>query len=326
MTAHYILYGDSPFLIDEAVQQHLRTWAKPVELLPKNLSATDLLTTVQGLSLFATGGNAYLWQEPDLMSSVGDDDTPTLCDQALKAATAHGHHFLLVLKGNLDNRRKITKVMLTHATAQPCMQLKDWEHEKWLAWVQQRLRLASDAQQRPHVSPQVAEALLATIGYDYGPLSQGIRNLMLYVGTQAPTTADVIACNAKGSASVFELLEALRMGITPKTMFLLTQLLAAGEDAIAMIGLMTSQWRLYLQILDGLHRKESFATIAKNIGRQPYYLEKLAGDIRKGYTLSKLIACLRVMHDADVAIKSGKQRPEEALLLALSRVAVPITK
>ncbi len=321
MTAHYILYGDSPFLIDEAVQQHIRTWQKPVELLPKNLSATDFLATLQGVSLFATGGTTYLWQEPDLMSTSSDDDTPALCDQALKAATTHGHHVLIVLKGNLDNRRKITKVILSHAVASPCMQLKEWEHEKWLTWVQQRLRLAGESPQRPPSAPQVAEALLATIGYDYGALSQGIRNLLLYVGTQAPTTADVIACNAKGSASVFELLEALRMGITKKTMGLLTQLLDSGEEPIAMIGLMTSQWRLYIQILDGLQRKESFGTIAKNIGRQPYYLEKLAGDIRKGYTLTKLIACLRVMHDADVAIKSGKQRPEEALLLALSRVA-----
>jgi DNA polymerase-3 subunit delta len=101
-------------------------------------------------------------------------------------------------------------------------------------------------------------------------------------------------------------------------MGLLTQLLQSGEEPIAMMGLMVSQWRLYLQILDGLQRRESFATMAKSIGRQPYYLEKLSGDIRKGYTVAKLTRGLCVMHEADVDIKSGRKRPEEALLLATS--------
>jgi DNA polymerase-3 subunit delta len=316
MTAHRILYGDSPFLVDEAVQQHIKTWQKPVEILPKNMSATDFLNTVQGVSLFSSGGTVYLWQDPDLLSSTGDDEAVSTCESALAAASMHGHHVLMVLKGNLDNRRKMTKAILTHATAEACMQFKEWEHEKWLSWVQHRLRAAFATP----VSPTVAEALLATIGYDYGSLTQGVRNLRLYVGEKPPTTADVTACNAKGGASVFDLLEALRLGVTQKTLGLLRELLDAGEEPVAMIGLISSQWRLYLQILDGLQRKQSFAAMAKAIGRQPYYLEKLSGEVRRGYSVDKLISGLSLLHAADVAIKSGKQGAKEALLLALSRV------
>jgi len=316
MTAHLIIHGDSPFLIDEAVQHHIKTWQKPVEILPKNLSATDFMMAVQGVSMFSMGGTVYIWQDPDLLASTGDDAAVNQCEQALAAATEHGHHVLIVVRGNLDNRRKMTKAILAHATPQPCMQLKEWEHEKWLSWVQARLRAASEQS----IATEVAEALLATIGYDYGSLSQGIRNLLLYVGEKTPTTADVTACNAKGSASVFDLLEALRLGVNKKTLGLLTQLLESGEEPVAMIGLISSQWRLYLQILDGLQRKQSFAAIAKTIGRQPYYLEKLSGDIRRGYTVAKLMAGMVLLHGADLAIKSGKQKPGDALLLALSRV------
>ncbi len=316
MTTHLILYGDSPFLIDEAVKKYTNEWQKPVELLPKKLSAEDFLSTMQGVSLFSAGGTAYVWHDPDLLGSTGDDDAVSMCSQALEGATRHGHHVVMVCRGNLDNRRKMTKAILAHATAQPCMQLKEWEHEKWLSWVHSRLRLASD---HP-VDSGVAEALLATIGYDYGSLTQGIRNLFLYVGEAVPTIADVTACNAKGETSVFDLLEALRSGVNKKSLGLLRALLDSGEEPVAMIGLISSQWRLYLQILDGLQRKQSFAAMAKAIGRQPYYLEKLSGEVRRGYTVDTLIKGLSLLHMADVAIKSGKQGPKEALLLALSRV------
>lgn len=311
---HFIVYGDAPFLIEETVQVRVQASGLPTAVLKKQTTPHELLNEVQQVSLFAQASTLYLWQEPDFLTRTGDEEF-ALWEKGFKVAATYGHVIGIVFRGNLDNRRKSTKMLLQHAEAIPCMQFKEWEHDKWLTWVQQRVRKLT---QKP-CDREVCEALLTSVGYDYGILHQTIVNVGLYSREKTILVSDVLACTSTSSVSVFELLEALRKGVSPVAVRLLMGLVASGEEPVAMIGLIASQWRLYLQILEGLAQKQTISVIAKTVARQPYYIEKLVADIRLGYKIPSLTRGLIALHAADLAIKSGRQKPEEALLIAMSQ-------
>jgi DNA polymerase-3 subunit delta len=186
-------------------------------------------------------------------------------------------------------------------------------------WVRDRVKEAGGA-----IEPRAANALGAFVGNDLYQMHNEIQKLVAYTDGQRPITTDDIQLLTPHArqASIFDMVDALgqRDGKTASRIY--HQLLDAGEHPLALLGMITRQFRLMIQVQDLAPQLGSPKAIARELKQNPYPIQKILAQ-SKNFTPAQLRMVYHKLLDTDLDIKTGHMEPTlalDALIAGLSRI------
>lgn len=295
----YLLAGPEPLLRDDAL---LALRAAVLEGGPEdfNLDRLDgastrpavLLDAVRSLPVMATRRLVVL-RDPD--AGRGSKALLDVLPDALADCDASCGSVLVVMVTKADARSKWVKAFGKARVACEAPQ----KTREIAAFVQAEA-------QRQHVEFQrgAAELLAERIGPQLMMLRQEIAKTALLAGEGKPVTRAHVAAGALDIAddAVWDLTDAIGEGRVGDALGVLGRLLATGAAPPALLGALVSHFRRLLSLAGG---------DAPNV--PPFVRRKLETQARR-YGLRRLVACLRAIHQTDLALKgAGGLRPDLAL-------------
>lgn len=185
-------------------------------------------------------------------------------------------------------------------------------------WIQER---ALRTHGKP-VSSHAAGLLVELVGVDLHRLDMELEKLAAYAGDRTEIGEKDIreVVSAHRSFSVFELLRLVSQNRTHKAIFILRQLITAGEVPLVILALLARQVRQLWQVKDGLAQRLSPTQIAQRLSLSPSVVRTI---VQQAQTFSEeeLHRALKALRETDLALKSTGTHPEmamEALVLNLS--------
>jgi len=176
-------------------------------------------------------------------------------------------------------------------------------------WVREQVK-QSDAE----IEPQAVQALCTYVGPDLYQLHQEIVKLAAYTdGQRAISIQDVqlLTPHAR-QASIFDMVDALgqRNGRTASRIY--HTLLDAGEHPLAIMAMITRQFRLMIQVQELAPKLGTSQAIARELRQNPYPIRKILAQ-SKNFTSGQLSRIYHRLLDIDVEIKTGSIEPTLAL-------------
>lgn len=187
-------------------------------------------------------------------------------------------------------------------------------------WVRTKVKQAN-----AEIEPQAVQALCTFVGNDLYQLVHEIEKLAAYTdGQRAINVQDIqlLTPHAR-QASIFDMVDALgqRDGRTASRIY--HTLLDAGEHPLAIMGMITRQFRLLIQVKELAPTLGTHQAIARELHQNPYPIKKILAQ-SKNFTFSQLSQIYHKLLDADVEIKTGRIEPAlalDTLIAGISRVA-----
>ncbi|MBF0296496.1 MAG: DNA polymerase III subunit delta [Magnetococcales bacterium] len=222
---------------------------------------------------------------------------------------------LTVLAGPLEVRHPLRKAFEEHKSAW-CVPHFPLEGRELHAWLKERLREAGFA-----VEADAIPALAERLEGDARNAESELEKLMLFLGDRRRVTLeDVLASvGESGTRSGFALAEAVLGGRVEQALPILDHLLEAGEEPLALLGLLTQRLRRLAQGMHALRQGEDPESIATRL--QVFWKEKNDFFARMRSTSPRWLAnALLRCQEADRELKSSgsEQRIMERLVIGLA--------
>jgi len=316
-TSLSFIFGDETLLVENHVNR-LIAQAPQAEkhVFTGVFSFADCFNALNSSNLFCPQSLIHI-QSPWFFSKVLDKKDAAAFDLLIQTALSSPHTVIVSHQGSLDQRKKTVTSLKKAADTHVYQAFKDWEQDKVIDWIKQ-----SVSTHKKTIDTPAIWALTEIGGTNIRQISNEIEKLVVYIGHQtAITKQDVMALSAGANGSAYQLSEALKNRQQKGVIQLVKRLIDHGDDPLRILGLIASNIRLYIQISSAKKDGLSTDSLAKLIGKNPYFLKRLAPEITKHYTLEDLLFFQHQLSKVDVAIKSGKQKPlvslESALLKAV---------
>ncbi|OGB89190.1 DNA polymerase III subunit delta [candidate division WOR-1 bacterium RIFCSPHIGHO2_01_FULL_53_15] len=298
----FLFFGEEDFLIDEKIKEFKSRFSAPEFLDGEKLSLTTLSDSLCGGSLF-TADKLVVIKE----AKIDDQAAMIGLLQKLSDGTT-----VVFASSSADKRTKLYKWIVEHGEAVEFKTFAPWEQDKLLNWIGDRARGKGKK-----ISQAAARLLQEICGGNLRLLDGEIEKIITYIGERAEIgSADVLALASAGETSAFALMDALREKDIRRSLTLGQALLRNKEDIFSLLGLMTSQYRLMLQIKSLAGRESEPNAIARLVGGSPYYVRKCSAHIGR-FTLPELKKHLAALLAAGLKFKTGEnQSVNFELLLA----------
>ena len=310
----YYLYGEETFLIQEKVQELKAKYAAySPETFSDKFNLETLFHTVSTISLFTTPKIIFI-KNPYFFKEKLDDKTfklfQKICQNCLQ------NNFILVLyqtAKSAGKRLKIKDYLKKETNALEYKSFKNWEQNKVLTWLKTRVQNLGY-----EIEHNALLALTEISGTNLSQLATEIHKITVYLGQRKKITLeDIKAMSASPESSIWDFTETLKNKNTKQLVGITQKLLQNNEDPIALLGLLTSNIRLYYQILTLFKQKQSLPQIATILGKNPFYLQKIYASIKNKYQLSELENMFAVLSQKDLEIKTGRISARSALELCV---------
>jgi DNA polymerase-3 subunit delta len=184
---------------------------------------------------------------------------------------------------------------------------------------------AKAEQANAKIEPRAVHALCTYVGNDLYQLYHEIEKLAAYTnGQRAINVQDVqlLTPHAR-QASIFDMVDALgqRDGKTASRIY--HTLLDAGEHPLAIMGMVTRQFRLLIQVKELAPKLGTHQAIARELHQNPYPIRKILAQ-SKNFSFAQLRQIYHKLLDTDVEIKTGRIDPVlalDTLIAGISRAA-----
>lgn len=218
---------------------------------------------------------------------------------ALKAGELDTETTLVLSLGALDKRRNADKWLTDQATVLDCKALNGDKLRDWLKGAAQSSGVKW--------APGALGALLAQVGESPSLLRGEIEKLALYVGKGETISADLVAqvaSHPRGEPdefAVFQLVDAVGERRAAAALAVLDTLLAAGDEPVALLGMIARQFRLIYALK--AHRGPLQA-LAGEVGAREFQLRKIAPQARR-WEWHDLEAVFVRLTELDRQLKSG---------------------
>jgi DNA polymerase-3 subunit delta len=308
------IYGDEPFLAEEAVRD-IQKKSGEYQLFEGQFDMGKIEHALLNTTLFGFSTTLILKSPWFLTKALTDIEVKQIQD-LFASVPASPHTVVIWAAEKIDQRKKLVAYLKKNAQATEFVSFKDWEQDKIVRWIQQRMGTLGKT-----IEPKAALALEQLGGTDLRFLSNELEKLHVYTGEQTRITfEDVHAVSSGAVGRIFQLSEALKARQLGNALEALTRLFDSNEEPIKLFGFIVSTLRLYLQILCVMERGESIQDMAQTLGKNPYYLKQLVPAVKKSFTRDKLQSVFLMLRDKDVAIKTGQIAPKTALELAIVEV------
>jgi DNA polymerase-3 subunit delta len=176
-------------------------------------------------------------------------------------------------------------------------------------WVYQRVR-----EEGGQIDSLAAQALCAFVGDDLYQLHHEIQKLVSYTNAERPITEDDVQTLTPQArqASIFDLVDALGRRNGQQATRVYHDLLSMNEHPLAILGMITRQFRLLIQVKELAPQLPTVSAIARALHQNPYPIRKVLAQSHN-YSLEQLHAIYHKMLEVDVAIKTGQTEATLAL-------------
>ncbi len=182
-------------------------------------------------------------------------------------------------------------------------------------WIRQQT-----VQRGGEIAPQAAAWLAANVGNDLRLLTLEIEKLTLYRGAERIEPAHVqLLSPYVAEASIFDLVDALGQRQAQRAAALLQHKLTEGADPFYLFAMVVRQFRLLIQVRDGLDAGLRPAAIAKELKLHPFVTDKLSRQAHS-FSLAQLESIYQHLVDIDAGVKTGQQDMTTALFLLIAGV------
>jgi DNA polymerase-3 subunit delta len=186
-----------------------------------------------------------------------------------------------------------------------------------MAWIRKRA-----IQRNVRLDAEALNDLTEYVGDDLRQLDQELIKLADYAAGKTVTRADVrLLVAATRAASIFELVDALGTGDTPRAARLMRHILDVdGEQPLIVLTMIGRQFRLLLQAKAMQANAARPPEVAHALGVPDWTASKLLSQATR-YTFAGLQKSMEHVLAADEAIKTGKMSDREAMDVLLAQLA-----
>jgi len=308
-----LLYGNEDLFISEKLSEILnKNKEKALVKLPSSASLKDLYSQVISIDLFSIE-KIFVIKNPEFLKAKSEAEIK-LFKKIITELNANNYLLVIVVFNNeIDFRTKIPQLLKKEAYLFELNGFKEWEQEKIILWLKEKIKT-----QGKKITEEAALALEACHGNNLKSLASEIEKLITFkIETGEINLNDLKSLMVNESHTSFDLNLALQQKNEKEALKITFSLLKNNEDPIKILGLIASNIRLFYQILLLLSEQKSLDQIATFLGKNPYYLKRLAPEIKKNFQIVELEKAFRILQQKDLEIKSGQLKPEASLLLAV---------
>ncbi|MDA1354421.1 MAG: DNA polymerase III subunit delta [bacterium] len=312
----YFVVGDEPLLISETVKTILAKYPNHTQEKWVKQELDSIATLVESGSLFSSQ-YILLAKDPAFLTKAPTDKEFERLKSIFETIETNGHAVVVYCPTKKpDIRKKVAAYLKKKATTTECNAFKDWEQNKLIEWAQNRLKGNGQT-----IEWNAAHHLAESCGNSLSMLAQSLDTLSTYaIGKPTITIADVQALSGDDQGTPYQLTEAIKSKNQTLALKVARLLLLNGEEPVKLCGLMASSVRLYLQMLLLQKEGKTAQNMAKSLGKNPYFIQKLLPDVKRHHTIPALKIALKTLADTDYNLKTGRLKPEDAMILALSKI------
>ncbi len=301
--AVYIFSGSEDFLMDEAIQAVRRLMeckngtVDVTRIDGKVYSLSHVLDLAETVSLFSASRLIVVSEAPYFAKNADDKDAL----DRLSAYHTRGDSSscIVICAHDLLKTNKTAKALMAAGALYFYEPLKA---AALYAWVRERIAAAGKTADRPTL-----DLLLERIGRDLRRLDGELEKLFTYLGSKKEIDENsvLLATSRSIQGDIFALTDAAVLGRTPKALFLLKDLLSAGEPPLRILAMLVRQFRMLGQTRELLENGCQAADLSAQLGIHPYAAEKLAGQAAYA-TDAMLCRAVELLLQTDLDIKRGK--------------------
>ncbi|MFD1335414.1 DNA polymerase III subunit delta [Oceanobacillus iheyensis] len=215
----------------------------------------------------------------------------------------------------LDERKKITKQLKNNSQLVDCQEIKEQDARKWLESIISKNNITMDAKAKDMLEAEVATNIQL--------LQSEIEKMALYVGEGGHVSeedAQRLISHTPTSTSL-AMVDAVMHGEIQRAMRIYKDLEKMNEDPIAMIGLLSYQFRMILRVKLMKQKGYTQFQMQKQIGAHPYVI-KIAMSREKKISQDKLEQIIQRLAETDSVMKQGKMEKSLAFELLLMELIV----
>ncbi len=309
----YYLYGEEELLFKEGVQILKECYLSQegeVEVISEEDTLQNVLARTPLRDIFASKKIMILKKPLFLKSKSLDKEEEQLINYINKPAS---DICLIIFASQIDKRRKFFKFLLKEKMAYDFSSLKGRQLANWVK--EKAEALGKD------VSPGVIETLMAWTGENMSLINSELEKIALYLGDEEEITAATLELlvSRNFNVSIFSLVDALGGDKREEGIFLLKQMLNAGEPPLKILFMISRQLQLLYRtrvLLDGgLPARE----LPRSLSLAPFVTVKLARQAEK-LNCSSLLRALQLARDTDYLIKTGQRTPALGIELLLLKI------
>ena len=309
-------FGEETFLTREAVQKVIHDHPHhQVDYLEGTFDVAQLIQLTQSTGLFASKSLIIL-KNPFFLFKKCDSKDEKVLEKLFKTHQNEDVSLLIYATQHLDQRKKFVTLLKKQARMQQFNAFKDWEQNKVLQWIQQRLK-----SKKKSITQDALFALEQLSGGSLEQCNAEINTLLVFVNDKETITIDDInALSGDSKATPYQLTEALKKRQYSTVHTITTILLANQEDPIKLMGLIISSFRLYYMITYLKQKRQNADQMAKVLRKNTYFIKLIAQELT--YSLSELKTNLSILAEKDIEIKKGIMKADLALECAINQMAL----
>lgn len=318
----YVLYGSETYFMQN-LQQQLRKYVLEDEqdaISTYDLEETpieDVIADAETYPMFSEkkliiASNATFLTAQRQPASAVDHHIDRLV-QYLSEPVDYSVIVLTTKNDKLDKRKKITKHLNNRAQVIPCTPIKANELRKWVKQVATDLHV--------HIEKDAYEVFEREETIQLYNLQNELQKLALYVGEGGTITREIAEglVSASTTSSSLRLVDAVIEKNIKETFTIYQQLMQAKEEPIAIISLLSFQFRTILQVKilkdKGYHQQ----AIQTKMKAHPFVIQ-IAYKRERRFSYSYLRGAIQILTETDAQIKRGSVEKELALELALFKL------
>ncbi len=214
---------------------------------------------------------------------------------------------IVVEAGAVDRRRKSFADLVKRAD-------KTWrfdamEEPTAVQWLVRRAQVGKTGLPMP-----LARRIVSTLGTDGWTLATELDKLI--AATDGEITEALVdgLVSRSGSATIWELVDAIAARDFPKAQSALRGLLDAGEPAIRVFAMVVRQYRILLGVQAAAAEGGTDVAIGKQLGVHPYSVRQARRQVSR-FSEAELKRIFGELVEQDLAVKTGRRDAAEALEL-----------
>lgn len=316
----YLFHGTESYLIQDLKQQ-LITYGLSEEDRDTNISNYDLdETPIQEViadaetypffgerKIIIVNNTSFLKAKPDRTSVEHNLD---ILQSYLIQPVDYSIVIFIAPYEKLDERKKLTKLMKKQCSSVACEAIKEWDLGSWIKNIASELKV--------NVDPKVNEMLTEEIGTNLLILQKEIEKMAFYVGEGGTITTAIAEqlLSHNSNTSGLKLVDAVIARDLSKAIKIYKDLEKIGEDQIALVALLASQFRTIFHVKLLKQKGYSQQQMGQQLKVHPYVV-KMSMTREKNFSVEELKEIVHICTETDTTIKQGRMDKSLAFELFL---------
>ncbi len=301
-----LLYGIQFDLVEDYINEFIKT-KKLKNIIKYNYEEVEISSIIEEcyyLDLFGDEKLVILYNSNFFTSKETLDDKSF--NEYLKNPNLHSHLFFVVNNEGIDERKKITKLMREHHEILEFNSFNEKDALKYIA--------SSFKNDGYKIEEDAAYKIIEYLQTNYGLYNNEIQKLKLYkLDNKNITLEDVLNVTSRlPEDNIFKLIDAVIVNNKEEIFKLYKDIKSTGVDEIAILALISSQFRFMYQLLVLLNDGKTKFEISRILNAHPYKTEMTIKKVNL-YKEDKILDILLELSEIDIKIKSGEREKSDIL-------------